>query len=271
MRTYERKAIEFRQLCMVVKTLLLREPTIDNLEWKERTYRTLAKMGFAMPEDLDMVDRAMRAVEQATRQTLGPRPVPAPPKAPSGPVYVPPPKEARNPRPEGWSLVMELMAKLTDSPVSEPESPAPQVEPEALLISEYDALHEFWREAGEPGANRLALLQAFAEIAIVRPATWDWSAVRAEKRNHQLHASQCFACGSGRFYDWHHVIQIQHGGSNYLRNRVALCAPCHAAVHPWLPDMPRIAGRGWSSLADCVPSAFAMLERGADWRMGKRR
>jgi hypothetical protein len=100
------------------------------------------------------------------------------------------------------------------------------------------------------GRDRLEVLRAFAELAIVRPAEWDPDAIRARAHEHRLHAEQCGVCLAGdRVLSWHHIIQIQHGGSNTFRNRIALCASCHADIHPWLPTVPR-RGEGWSRFSD---------------------
>ena len=40
----------------------------------------------------------------------------------------------------------------------------------------------------------------------------------------------CFVCG-GEARHRHHLIQIQHGGSNTQRNHVPLCKRCHSDVH----------------------------------------
>jgi 5-methylcytosine-specific restriction endonuclease McrA len=32
----------------------------------------------------------------------------------------------------------------------------------------------------------------------------------------------------------HHIIQLQHGGSNRKANLVRICEWCHAAIHPWM-------------------------------------
>ena len=54
----------------------------------------------------------------------------------------------------------------------------------------------------------------------------------------------CFACG-GRSHVRHHIIQLQHGGSNKKRNIVRLCHDCHAEIHPWLKHpRPRETGAG---------------------------
>lgn len=249
------KPIEFRQLCALLRSILQAEATIDDAEWKARAMDTMAKWGFEAPKP-EQMGRAMSAVEQAMKQTIGPRPIRATPEPdPVGPPRRPEiQKETRNHNPPGWSLVVGLMAKLQRSASSEPSLPAPTTPRETLPLDEVTVLDEFWRASWLAGANRLELLKAFAEIAIVRPADWDYAAVREhahDKGSVILSAADgCFAC-HGESSHWHHVIQIQFGGSNYVRNFVPLCAGCHSAIHPWLPFAPK-AGQtgGWSQIGD---------------------
>jgi HNH endonuclease len=251
----QRKSIEFRQLCAVVRAVIQRNPTVDDAEWKAKVLETLAKMQFAEPPS-DMLARAMTQVEFAVRKTLGPRPGPLS-------VTVHPPTvwrfEGRTNRPAGWEVMQRLLQTLQPSVdcVRTSNAPAPR---EELFLTEVTALNEFWHQAGEPDADRLALVRAFAEIAIIRSVTWNPRQIRAafEALPGPLAGMQCFACRSDRVgRAWHHVIQIQHGGSNYVRNRIVLCAPCHTAVHPWLAESPR-STPGWISLADLVPLAAAL-------------
>ncbi|HXG71312.1 MAG TPA: HNH endonuclease signature motif containing protein [Gemmatimonadaceae bacterium] len=265
MKPSDRKPIEFRQLCMVVKTILQRNPGMDDAEWKAKAQDTLAVMGFLPPDPPDQLGRAMTQVEEALRRTLGPRParlVPYPPTAPPQVKAIDPPvSKARTHRPEGWDLVVRLMAKLSDGYASAPSLPKPEPRREIVEITEESALDEFWRASCRENADRLPLLQAFAEIAILRPAGWDYAGIRAEAGDHLLHAFECFVCHGERNRAWHHVIQIQHGGSNYLRNRVSLCASCHAAIHPWLVGAPP-TGRttqGWSQFSDVAGAVCAHL------------
>mgnify|MGYP001563254859 CR=1 FL=1 len=101
-------------------------------------------------------------------------------------------------------------------------------------LIEARVLDAFW--SSQDRVDRVELLQWFARLVIPRPDDWDRVSIRRVAANHQLSATECFCCRrrDGK-RDWHHVIQIQNGGSNYVRNRVALCARCHARVHPWLP------------------------------------
>lgn len=245
-KTY--KPIEFRQLCAIVKMLLQQEPSIDDAEWKARTRDHLEKLGFDEPPT-EMLSRAMTQVEYALRQTVGPRlhrPVPTPKQASKPEPEPPDERKGRTNHPAGWDIVVALMAKLKGSARSGRSLPsAPRAR--LLELTEEAAIDEFWRQV-RAGAYKLKLLQGFAEVAIVRPADWDYAGVRAAAGQHRLTSEGCFACGHVRTSDWHHVIQIQHGGSNYLRNRVCLCADCHARVHPWLPALKRDKS-GWSHIS----------------------
>lgn len=246
----EWKRIEFRQLCAIVRAVIQRDPKVDDAEWKAKTLELLARMGFDEPADPDMLSRAMTQVEFAVRKTLGPRMAPlqgAPEPKPKRPEIQ---FEGRTHRPAGWDLVQKLMADLTGSKGSARTSAPPPRETYAL--TEEAVVDEFWRLTREDGADRVALLRAFAEIAILRPADWDPEQIRSDAQKHRLYSESCFGCRSTSTLHWHHIIQVQHGGSNYLRNRVAICAACHADIHPWLA--PGLEGRrlgGWSHLSEC--------------------
>jgi len=262
------KPIEFRQLCVLLRAELQRDPSIDDAEWKARTLDTLAQWSFQAPKP-EQLGRAMSAVEQALKETVGPRPIrqaPRPPTVTQAP-RVELPKEARTSNPPGWHLVAQLMATLQRSTAR--VSVAPTGPSETLPIDEVTALNEFWQAAWRDGANRLELVRAFAEVAILRPADWDYAAVRAKAQvraarasvgliPHKLSAAAgCFVCRRGSS-QWHHIIQIQFGGSNSVRNFVSLCASCHGAIHPWL-STPARAG-GWHHLTDCMGDLVDTIE-----------
>lgn len=244
MRRTPREPVTFRQLCAIARTVILEAPTIDNLEWQERVKDRVIGLGFDYPEDPAKVHHAMAAVEHALRKTLGPRLVAVPTKPETAPETPAPPKEGRTSNPDGWDLVVKLMGQLgaatTSVRSSKPRPPARN-----FGVTEETALNDFWAAAAVPGADRLALLKAIAEIAVVRPKDWDFEAERANADKHSLWADQCFACRQFVAIAWHHIIQLQHGGSNYARNRVALCGTCHATVHPWLVGTP-VRGSGWT-------------------------
>jgi hypothetical protein len=234
----DRQPIEFRQLCGIVRTLMEADPSIGYTELKEQTIARLRDWGFETPSttaSIDMLTRAMYVVESSVYKTLGPRPVPvtnAPEPKPVEPIIF----EGRKHLPAGWDLVQALILKMQrERPVVQPEA-GPPPPAEIVGITEGAALVEFRRRADQRPEDRIPLLRALAEIAIVRPDTWDVHQVRAAAEQGMWQPDdRCFACFSGRSgRAVHHVIQVQHGGSNHPWNRVTLCPICHAQVHPWL-------------------------------------
>lgn len=255
------KPIQYRQLCMVAKTVLQRNPLMDDAEWKAKTQDTLEKMGFEAP-DAGMLVRAMNGVENSLKATVGPRPtrpVPMPTESKAELPIDPPIPTGRTHRPAGWDIVVDLMRRLAPTSSSASLPPRPDVTP--LGITEDAALREFWRQQGD-GADRLGLLQAFAEVAIVRPEGWDYLEVRRTAQDALLAHNGCFVClTKDRAIEFHHVIQIQHGGSNTPRNRVPLCAVCHDAVHPWLGQAKRTKVGGWTQVRSIDPRDVSKRER----------
>jgi 5-methylcytosine-specific restriction endonuclease McrA len=59
----------------------------------------------------------------------------------------------------------------------------------------------------------------------------------------------CFICGSNKTVVRHHMIQVQHGGTNINKNIITVCESCHEGIHPWMrkPD-PDILVRAQASL-----------------------
>jgi integrase len=188
-----RREPEFHQLCAIVRQVLLADPTLSDFDWKEETKQVLSKQGWAEPATPEVLDRALTQVEQSLRQTLGPRPVPGPTPRPSVPPFVPP--EGRTNRPLGWDRVIALQAKLrSDAARSLPSRPEPR---EWSALAEGEVLNEFWRAAAT--GDRLALLQTFAELALVREAGWDPTTERATPHDlRRTHGSTITALGFGR-------------------------------------------------------------------------
>lgn len=120
---------------------------------------------------------------------------------------------------------------------------------EAAVHLEQRLLATFWA-AKRQGADPLLLLLEFTRITIIRPQSWSTEAIRQQHRKNfgapdtvVLERPRCFGCGgSGQLYA-HHIIEIQYGGSNSLRNQVPLCFDCHQFLHPWLTEDDRIAGK----------------------------
>lgn len=254
------RPIQFHQTCAIARVVLLRDATVTNFEWHEAVKDTCAKQGY-LPPELDMLNRACRAVEQSLLQTMGRRPVkdlvpPVPELKPEKPPLTP----------QEWAaFAITLRSVLARSANAAPDN-VRTIATETLMVNEPAALDRFYAEAevDRPGA-----LRRFAEIAIVQGDDWNPDEIRAHSRVTNLHASACFSCrASSRPLSWHHVIQIQHGGTNYLRNRVALCDPCHADVHPWLPRVSR-KQKGWSSFADAAVDIERFLKAAGIKRPGE--
>lgn len=114
-------------------------------------------------------------------------------------------------------------------------------------------LDVFWCRISDRPDGRLQLLQKMAELVVPRAADWDQSAIREQA--HQCvvkhKESACFVCSrDGLKLYLHHVIQVQHGGSNSLRNHVLICLRCHSRIHPWLPEERPGEEREFVSIAD---------------------
>jgi len=122
-------------------------------------------------------------------------------------------------------------------------------------------LELFWWYVNEHKGERLELLKILAAQPVIRSADWSTAHVReqAERTTAKMATDDgCFSCGTRERHLYaHHVIQVQHGGSNHPKNRIAICYRCHAAIHPWLPADRKGEQRGgeWWSLADVVQNA----------------
>lgn len=260
-RVREFRVIEFNQACAIARVVLLRDPSMTNFDWHEAVKDTCVKQGYQPPEG-DMLTRACAAVERALLQTMGPRPVKEPGPVPALPKLEPPPLT-----PKEWAAFAATMRSVLARSASAVPANVRTIAVETLLVSEHAALDRFYLEAAE---DRPGALRRFAEIAIERDANWNREEVRATSQQHNLRAHACFACrAGGRPIAWHHVIQIQHGGSNLLRNRVALCEPCHADVHPWLPKVARPAVGQWSSFGEHAEEITRFLRAAGVARPGE--
>ena len=241
-RIREFRAIEFHQACAIARVVLLREPTMTNFDWHEAVKDACVKQGYQPPEG-DMLTRACAAVERALLQTMGPRPVKEPGAAPYEPKLEKPPLT-----PKEWAAFAVTIRSVLARTASIVPANVRTIAVETLEVHEHAALDRFYLEAQ---VDRMGALRRFAELAIFRDGDWDPAVIRATSKQHNLRAQHCFGCAAdNRPLNWHHVIQIQHGGSNLLRNRVALCDPCHADVHPWLPKVARQAPGRWSSFGE---------------------
>jgi HNH endonuclease len=243
-RLREFREISFQQACAIARVVLLRDMSMTNFDWHEAVKEACVKQGYKPPEG-DMLTRACAAVERALMQTMGPRPVKEPGATPSEPK-----PETPQLTPAEWAAFgVTMRSVLARSTPHVTPANVRTIPTETLDVNEPAALDRFYLEAA---VDRLGALKRFAEVAIVRGADWNPVEIRATSQVRNLHATACFACRTdARELHWHHVIQIQHGGSNYLRNRVALCAACHAEIHPWLPKVSRQV-KGWSNFADAA-------------------
>jgi hypothetical protein len=102
-------------------------------------------------------------------------------------------------------------------------------------------LREFW-SAIERGDDRLATLTAWAQLRPARRANRSQHAIRRE-HNLQRLASRwkgkpCFVCSELASQE-HHIVQIQHGGTNRPDNKVRVCTACHGKIHPFLKPVSR--------------------------------
>lgn len=138
--------------------------------------------------------------------------------------------------------------------------------------SEDRVLDYFWTVARDAHVDRLELLGQIAAVRLARPSEWDEKAIRiamggVTRRKFRgsvvtLAGERCFACRTeARRVYWHHVIQVQHGGSNTPRNLVSLCHRCHRDVHPWLPAGTTIENRGFTWLRDIAQRALDRLTK----------
>lgn len=106
-------------------------------------------------------------------------------------------------------------------------------------------LDAFWRSAADLSVDRLQLLRLYSMVVVERPESWDRAKIRGDFQQRPGELSiGCFSCFSrSRPRQLHHVLQIQHGGSNSPRNLVTIChdlsesskaASCHQTLHLWM-------------------------------------
>jgi hypothetical protein len=143
--------------------------------------------------------------------------------------------------------------------------------PYKTRMDENDVLDYFWLMTRDAEVDRIALLKQIAGVALSRPSGWDEWQIRQEmgsvtrNRFHEkgrirLESERCFCClTEDRRVYWHHIIQVQHGGSNTPRNLVTLCHRCHRSVHPWLPAPNTLEQRGFVWLRDLAGRALDKL------------
>lgn len=112
-----------------------------------------------------------------------------------------------------------------DRPVIDPELKA-----RLEALPEDRILDFFWlMDRGQ--TERLVNLCWMTQIIVARPDTWNRRAIRRAHEARQglavIDRRSCFACSTQDPLFYHHILEVQHGGSNQVRNQVALCFTCH--------------------------------------------
>ena len=94
-------------------------------------------------------------------------------------------------------------------------------------------LKQFWLQAKTK--DRIKLLKKYANVSVSNK-----NLLTIRRKQHKLKNSikrkYCFICKE-KPYERHHIIQLQNGGNNVRRNKVALCVECHNKIHPWLKQI----------------------------------
>lgn len=137
----------------------------------------------------------------------------------------------------------------------------------AVVVSfhtEHAVLEAFWLLVMAE-QDRMELLKQVAATRIRRPRNWSPDDVRkafvtgARPRGR---ASQCFTCyNHDRPRNWHHIVQLQHGGSNDSNNLVSLCELCHSRIHPWLAEPSPARLSGWTLVSELVQGTAVVSAR----------
>lgn len=107
----------------------------------------------------------------------------------------------------------------------------------AIKRSPHNALlMKFWGNV-QRGELRLGWLLQAAEWVVEREKRY--KDIRIGSYRLPNASGSCFCCQKAQATVRHHIIQIQHGGRNFEKNIVGLCAACHRRVHPWLRRKPK--------------------------------
>lgn len=87
-------------------------------------------------------------------------------------------------------------------------------------------------------ADRLAFLKRWAATRRKRKDPRSHEELRAAFRRGNPRGrsllGKCWCCWLEADVFTHHILQLQHGGTNNRLNFVRICGRCHAEVHPWL-------------------------------------
>jgi len=117
-------------------------------------------------------------------------------------------------------------------------------------LTEAQVIDYFWA-ACRAGAERLPLVQQLAVVAVPTAPSWSAKAVREAFVARPYPETGCFICfHRDRKLAWHHIIAVDHGGSNGLWNTVPVCHVCHRRIHPWLEEEPDTGS--WASTDQLV-------------------
>lgn len=121
----------------------------------------------------------------------------------------------------------------------------------------------FWQSV-HAHVDRADVLRKLAGVQLATPGRSERLAIRFAFRGVAVwrhRGDQCFCCfHMDRRLAWHHIIQVQHGGSNSARNMVPLCQWCHQRVHPWLEIRPEKRRTTWASIQEIVVDFFKKLQ-----------
>lgn len=143
-------------------------------------------------------------------------------------------------------------------------------------LTEAQVLDYFWTmyRHDEAGEWRCDLLRQVADVRVEcwSPNQDDVRASVGETTRMLTKPDRCQACRTGDWpLNWHHIVQVQHGGSNTPRNFIALCPGCHRGVHPWLPPSTARRRTGFAAVRELMASAFNTLQRAWDAKDSGRR
>lgn len=84
--------------------------------------------------------------------------------------------------------------------------------------------------------EKLNELKKYADKVLTRKESYN--EIRTEhdknKQNFFNKWKHCFICKKMNVQHIHHIIQVNHGGSNDEGNLIGLCKNCHSDIHSWM-------------------------------------